>query len=192
MIISGSSCVSSTVSSDTKAIMADELNTDNLKKAGIIPDVVDDFKPEIKIHVKYNGVEIQGQELTPEETQGEPEVIIDGPLANNAIFTLAFVDPDAPSRENHKLRNWRHWLVVNIPGNEIAKGKTISPHFGPAPPKGTGPHRYTFWYYRQKGPIEINLNNDPSARGGFNLRDFAKEHSLVGPLAGAFFLAQNK
>lgn len=47
-------------------------------------------------------------------------------------------DPDAPSRQNPKLREWRHWLVVNIPGSEVSKGQTISDYNGPSPPKGTG------------------------------------------------------
>ena len=51
-------------------------------------------------------------------------------------------DPDAPSREDPKYGEWRHWLVVNIPGNNIASGEVQVEYIGAAPPKGTGLHRY--------------------------------------------------
>lgn len=47
-------------------------------------------------------------------------------------------DPDAPSREDPKFREWHHWLVGNIPGSEIAKGETLSAYVGSGPPQGTG------------------------------------------------------
>ena len=53
-----------------------------------------------------------------------------------------FPDPDAPSRADPKWGEWRHWLVVNIPGNDISKGDTIAQYIGAAPPVGTGLHRY--------------------------------------------------
>ncbi len=51
-------------------------------------------------------------------------------------------DPDAPSREDPKFGEWRHWLVVNIPGNNIASGEVQAEYVGAGPPKGTGLHRY--------------------------------------------------
>lgn len=44
-------------------------------------------------------------------------------------------DPDAPSRKEPKFREWHHWLVVNIPGNDITKGDTLSEYIGSGPPK---------------------------------------------------------
>lgn len=59
-------------------------------------------------------------------------------------------DPDAPTPENPKKREWRHWLVMNIPGNDISSGETCVSYIGAAPPKGSNPHRYvilgTLWY----------------------------------------------
>ena len=51
-------------------------------------------------------------------------------------------DSDAPSRWNPKFAQWRHWLVVNVSGTDIAQGETITAYVGAAPPKGTGLHRY--------------------------------------------------
>ncbi|KAJ1367771.1 hypothetical protein KIN20_028760 [Parelaphostrongylus tenuis] len=47
------------------------------------------------------------------------------------------VDPDAPSRANPNLRDYLHWLVVNIPGKQISCGYTSASYIGPGPPEGT-------------------------------------------------------
>ena len=31
---------------------------------------------------------------------------------------------------------WHHWLVVNIPNNDIGSGETLSEYVGSGPPKG--------------------------------------------------------
>jgi len=48
------------------------------------------------------------------------------------------VDPDAPSRADPKWGEWRHWLVVNIPGCDVSKGEALSVYIGSGPPQGTG------------------------------------------------------
>jgi hypothetical protein len=35
---------------------------------------------------------------------------------SNSFYTLVMSDPDAPSRSNPKMREWRHWVVGNIHG----------------------------------------------------------------------------
>ena len=59
-------------------------------------------------------------------------------------MSLITVDPDAPSRADPKWGEWRHWLVVNIPGCEVSKGEALSIYIGSGPPQGTGLHRYVF------------------------------------------------
>lgn len=68
----------------------------------------------------------------------------------DAYYSLILSDPDAPSRVNPTLREVRHWLVVNIPGKNIAKGDTLAPFLASGPPEGTGLHRYIFLVYQQK------------------------------------------
>lgn len=53
-------------------------------------------------------------------------------------YTLIMTDPDAPSRHSAKFREWHHWLVVNIPGNNVSQGEEKTAYFGAAPPKDTG------------------------------------------------------
>lgn len=58
------------------------------------------------------------------------------------------IDPDAPRRGGYN-REFRHWLVGNIPEENIAKGEILAEYVGPAPPKNTGKHRYVFLLYKQ-------------------------------------------
>lgn len=128
---------------------------------------------------------------------------ISWPAESGDLFTVVITDPDAPSRQQPKYRycyfdpvnlqflantsffgrEWHHWLVVNIPGNDISKGDTLSEYIGAGPPKGdfpllffahhhvlpmhisitgTGLHRYVFLAYKQNGkinPDEKRLTN---------------------------------
>jgi len=54
------------------------------------------------------------------------------------IFLFCFVDPDAPSRKEYTFREWHHWLVGNIPGNDVSKGTILSEYVGSGPPPDTG------------------------------------------------------
>ncbi|XP_036880638.2 phosphatidylethanolamine-binding protein 4 isoform X3 [Manis javanica] len=52
----------------------------------------------------------------------EPVVKFPGAL-EGATYLLVMVDPDAPSRSSPKARFWRHWLVTDIKGVDMKKGK---------------------------------------------------------------------
>ena len=79
---------------------------------------------------------------------------------DKSLYTLVNVDPDAPSRKAPQYREWRHWLVTNIPSNKIAEGTVNSTYRGAGPPKGTGLHRYVFLLYKQNGPIKAEKMNE--------------------------------
>jgi len=51
-------------------------------------------------------------------------------------------DPDAPSRANPVRREFRHWLVGNIPGDKLDQGETLTEYVGSGPPKDTGKVEY--------------------------------------------------
>lgn len=55
------------------------------------------------------------------------------------------IDPDVPSRADPKKSQVKHWLVINIPGNQVDKGHIESEYFGPGPEKGSG---WFFLIYR--------------------------------------------
>lgn len=93
-----------------------------------------------------------GNTLTPTQTICKPQVV--WRAKPEAYYTLVMVDPDAPSRQNPKMRELRHWTVVNIPGSAVGKGDEVVQYIGAGPPKNTGPHRYTILVYEQlKGKI---------------------------------------
>jgi phosphatidylethanolamine-binding protein (PEBP) family uncharacterized protein len=48
------------------------------------------------------------------------------------------IDPDAPERWNPSLKEWRHWVVVNIPGSNVNGGQVVSEYKGPSPPTASG------------------------------------------------------
>ncbi|KAH9388565.1 Phosphatidylethanolamine-binding protein 1 [Tyrophagus putrescentiae] len=160
----------------------------------VVKDVIDN--PPLHVaEVKYgSGVEMKlGNELTPTQVQNVP-TSISWPAESGDLFTVVITDPDAPSRQQPKYREWHHWLVVNIPGNDISKGDTLSEYIGAGPPKGTGLHRYVFLAYKQNGKINPDekrlTNRSGEGRANFKIRDFAKKYGLGEPVAGNFYQAE--
>lgn len=92
-----------------------------------------------------------GNELTPTQVKDKPTLTWNA--ENDAFYTLLLVDPDAPSRQNPKYREYRHWLVMNIPGTSIDQGDEVIGYMGSGPPKDTGLHRYIFLIYKQPNGI---------------------------------------
>lgn len=68
---------------------------------------------------------------------------------DGAHYTLIMIDPDAPSRRIHLLREVRHWLVMNIPGSSVENGDEVIGYRGVGAPRFTGLHRYIFFVYKQ-------------------------------------------
>ena len=99
--------------------------------------------------VLYNNSEIKkGVFLSTLETRIKPK--IQYTAKPNTLYTLIMHDPDAV------VGNYFHWLLVNIPGNDIKNGNTLFEYKGPAPPKGSGKHRYIFLLFEQ--PERINAH----------------------------------
>ena len=111
----------------------------------------------------------------------------------NTFYTLILTDPDAPSRAEPKMREFHHWLVGNIPGNDLSKGDVLSEYVGSGPPEGTGLHRYVYLLYKQ--PAKINFtepkitNKSAENRPNFSTKKFAEKYNLGKPIAGNFYQA---
>lgn len=56
------------------------------------------------------------------------------------LLPSATADPDAPSRAKPIRREFLHFLVGNIPGNDVSKGDILFDYIGAGPPQGTGKH----------------------------------------------------
>lgn len=165
-----------------------------MERDEVVPDVID-VAPVHLMEVDFaSGVSVKaGNELTPTQVKDMP-VHISWPTEPGALYTLCMTDPDAPSRNTPKFREWHHWLVVNIPGDDVASGKTLSEYVGSGPPKGTGLHRYVYLAFKQPAELKpdekILTNRSGDGRGGFKIRDFAKKYNLGQPIAGNYYQAQ--
>ncbi|XP_035679101.1 zonadhesin-like isoform X2 [Branchiostoma floridae] len=188
----------------TDSVITPEPDTNGVAAAfrehGIVPDVID-TAPTVAAEVTYNvtddGVNSTsivdfGNELTPTLVKSPP--LVTWPVDDGALYTLIMTDPDAPSRAKPRFREFHHWLVGNIPGNEIQNGETLSQYIGSAPPKRRGLHRYVFLVYRQPGALDFDerrLGNTSMAhRGRFRTRAFVSKYNLGDPVAGNFYQAQ--
>jgi len=168
---------------------------EEFKKHAIVPDVISK-SPEKRIKVTFDGgAEANlGNILTPTQVQNPPKNV-SWEADPDSLYTLVKTDPDAPSRSDPKWREWHHWLVVNIPGNDISKGETISAYIGAGPPRDTGLHRYVYLVYKQQGkiidPEHGRLpNTSGDNRGQWKVKKFAQKHQLGDPVAGNFFQAE--
>ncbi|KAJ0169860.1 hypothetical protein K1T71_014466 [Dendrolimus kikuchii] len=167
---------------------------DLFKKHCIVPDVLT-TAPSEPLNIQYSsGVSVEpGKELTPTQVKDKP--VVKWAAKDNQYYTLAMVDPDAPSRENPKFREWHHWLVGNIFGGDMNKGEILSDYIGSGPPKGTGLHRYVFIIYKQSEKCDFSKvsklpNNSGDKRGKFSISKFAQQYKLGTPIAGNFYVAK--
>ena len=102
-----------------------------------------DERPQHPLQVKYGRAEVDelGKVLTPTQVKNGPTSIAWDGLDPGELYTLVLTDPDAPSRKDPKYREWHHFLVVNMKGNDISSGTVLSDYVGSGPPKGTGLHQ---------------------------------------------------
>ncbi|KAI8973075.1 PEBP-like protein [Trametes punicea] len=141
-----------------------------LKREQIIPDVLPErtaFTPSVLFSVVYpNGSEANlGNYLNVEETQDEPEIrfaALNGQWDNSAeaSYTLAMLDPDAPSRAEPIYRTFRHWLVTGLKSPALTSNSTealnalkthpaTTPYRPPGPRPNSGLHRYIFLLFQE-------------------------------------------
>jgi len=149
------------------------------------------------LSVKYGSVEIDelGKVLTPTQVQGRPTTVEWEGCDPSKLYTLALTDPDAPSRKDPKFREWHHFLVVNMKGNDISSAKVMSDYVGSGPPKGTGLHRYVWLVYEQtNGALSCSeavlTNRSGDNRGKFKIQSFRQKYGLGAPVAGTCYQAE--
>ncbi|KAF0991114.1 hypothetical protein HZS_4891 [Henneguya salminicola] len=148
-----------------------------------LTDVVD-IVPDKEVIVTYGVHKVDhGKELTPTQVKEKPHVTWDA--EEGKLYTLIMTDPDAPSRNDPKYREWFHWVVVNIPGNDVSKGEECYGYIGAAPPHGTGLHRYIFLVFEQPGHIPAkekkHSSTDTSDRPNQKSMAISKKYSLGHP-----------
>ncbi|EDW97859.1 protein D2 [Drosophila yakuba] len=159
----------------------------------VVPDVIPE-PPNLLLKVVYsnNLVAKDGLELTPTQVKDQP--IVEWDAQPGEFYTLIMTDPDAPSRAEPKFREFKHWILANIHGNDLESGDAIAEYIGSGPPQGTGLHRYVFLLYKQSGKLEFDeervSKRSRKDRPKFSAAKFAKKHELGNPIAGTFYQAQ--
>lgn len=87
----------------------------------VVPDVFSKVSNRI-LQIEYGSLSVNlGNHLKPSQVAVEPTKI-SWDADPNKLYTLVFVDPDALSKSFHIFREVLHWLVINIPGNDLSKG----------------------------------------------------------------------
>ncbi|XP_072154763.1 putative odorant-binding protein A5 [Bemisia tabaci] len=163
----------------------------------IYDDLIEKPAPNI-IQVAYGKVVVAlGNEIHAKHTTRMPSYVT-WPAEDNSQYCLIMTDPDTSYHSRPgKPREYQHWVVVNIPGNNLSGGEFITEYVRPHPEfDGVGFHRFIFFVFKQekKDKIydEIKLSHIPvkSLRKGFSTKLFAKKNNLKGPVAINFFIAR--
>jgi phosphatidylethanolamine-binding protein len=95
-----------------------------LRDSKIIPDFFDAFEATRMLNVTFLEPLECGVQLTPNEVRMEPEVSWNA--NGDEFFTILMSDCG-------QMGETRHWLVMNIPGNEIEKGEKVAAYLGAMP-----------------------------------------------------------
>uniref|UniRef100_A0A8D9B510 OV-16 antigen n=2 Tax=Cacopsylla melanoneura TaxID=428564 RepID=A0A8D9B510_9HEMI len=170
-----------------------------MKEHGIVPHVVPHMPEQIfwamykKKGAKQQNV-LLGHRIRPHEAQVVPEVHWDAGWNQSIYFTMMMVDPDHYGRNNPMHDQYCHWLVVNIPGDNMTVAQTIAPYEPPAPANGTGLHRYLFLVYVQpQGRVTCDEMQDKRFnREHFSATRFAaKYHFNKGIESANFFQSEH-
>nr|QLM02226.1 mother of FT and TFL1 1 [Hypoxis decumbens] len=161
---------------------------DPLVVGRVIGEVVDLFVPTVSMSVHYGSKHVNnGCDVKPSMATCPPIVQIAGRRCD--LYTLVMTDPDAPSPSDPTMREWVHWVVVDIPGGtDPSRGHEVLPYIGPRPPVGI--HRYVFVLFQQKAPFPLVA--PPATRANFSTRLFAASYDLGLPVATVYFNCQKE
>lgn len=146
---------------------------DELKKAEIIPTVLDDFIPSWTLTIAWpyknnpknphNVTTKLGNTIKPSKLSRPPNAYIEGDPSSTSKddlppfeIVLTLTDPDAPSRDDPKWSEMCHW-IVSTRGN-ASTTKEIVEYKPPGPPKKTGKHRYVFTVWKPANSTSDDLN----------------------------------
>ncbi|CAG0906335.1 unnamed protein product, partial [Darwinula stevensoni] len=170
------------------------MDASKMKEANIVPDMITTVPPNV-VEVKYadSKKEVRmGEVLTPSDVRNVPEVTFKADPSS--LYTLVMADPDAPTPRDPKFRELLHWMVINIPGNNVTSGDTVVEYIGSGPPQNSEAHRYVFLVFKQLGTIEPGWvkhidNKTRDGRQNFEVTRFARQFRLGDPIAGNFFRA---
>lgn len=164
---------------------------------GVVPDVIEVGPPAV-LEATWDGKVSAnlGNELKPDQVKHQPT--INWQADEKQYYTVIMTDPDAPSRKDPKFGEWRHWIVANVPGNNVKQGEVMAEYIGAGPPQGTGLHRYVLLVVKQNGKVDLSkekkLPKTGADRAKWKAKDWVQKHLGVNLsealVAGNFFQAE--
>ncbi|KAJ7752638.1 phosphatidylethanolamine-binding protein [Mycena metata] len=175
--------------------------TTALTKGRIIPDVLGQFQPTAFLSIVLpSGPAAIGAEVALSETVEPPKIEIkaapsdedvgaDGLVKTEARYTLAMLDPDAPSAAQPTSSQFRHWVItglqpdVEFTGPAVQTTTAANTYRPPGPPKGSGLHRYTFVLFREPPNFSLpegasELDDSVEARRRWDAVKFGERNGL--------------
>ncbi|KAJ7112770.1 PEBP-like protein [Mycena crocata] len=163
------------------------------RSANIPTDLGIVFKPEALLEVTFpragkKPVTLHaGVHVPRNDTAGPPTFDVVGHVGKGP-FVVAMIDLDAPP----EIAQVRHFLggdFYNKGGCLTNSTPAVTDFIQPAPPAGSGAHRYTFLVYKQSDAFaQQQLVNATTPILQFNIAQFAAAVDLGNPIAGTFML----
>ncbi|XP_064890664.1 large ribosomal subunit protein mL38-like [Columba livia] len=156
------------------------------------------FTPWVTLRVEYSQEDehvvpvYYGNMVTPSEASSPPAVSYEAD--KGSLWTLLLTNPDGHLRDTHS--EYLHWLVTNIPGNDIQSGKEICHYLPPFPAMGTGYHRFIFLLFKQDRRVDFSEDVRPTPCHSLKMRTFStfdfyrKHEDAMTPAGLAFFQCQ--
>jgi hypothetical protein len=166
--------------------------------AQLVPVPIPAFKPTAILTANFAGglgSITPGQLVTKEQVTTAPGLTltpVNSTTTFNGTYTVAMIDPGAVGSDQSSGQN-RHWLVN---GATVANGTlsfdgatTITEYAGPAPPAGSGPHRYTIVVYSQGENFTPpqDLSGPTPGVSLFVFPDYVKNTNLGPLVAGIYY-----
>jgi hypothetical protein len=112
----------------------------------------------------FNKSEIDGSIMIHWETYND-----------NSFYTIIIVDNDAPYPPPYNNNSpYLHYLITNVPRNEIERGNIVMNYISPNPPTFSPPHTYSLILLRQSSMIYPIIRK----RENFDLQNFIEDNRL--------------
>lgn len=173
--------------------------------AGLNTVVSDNWKPQALITGKYGSKDLQiGQAQSKADVANFPSLFVNPAPGQDAfkpenLYSALLVDAGPVGANEQTL----HWLINTIHVNtttgtggpwaiNYTDGTTITEYAGPAPPAGSGPHRYAFLLVQQNqdfaAPQAYSQKNTPV--GAFDYKKYITDAKLGQIVAANYFTVE--
>jgi phosphatidylethanolamine-binding protein (PEBP) family uncharacterized protein len=177
----------------------------DFKTFDLVPDLIPSFNPSALMNITFPGVGLisPGQNMSMQQVASAPNVTITP--ANSSVptkgnFTLMMVDARAvgTNESNGQILHWLANFATLKPGSpsssldvSTAGGLVVTNYVSPAPPVGTGIHRYVIMLFSQAPSFSPPAGNLSTANVGvdlyFHITEYISSANLGLPIAGMFF-----